>query len=86
MAHLLQLADIDYVGRFSPQLVCYSFWDQQDHYVFQYSMLCVQVTVNSLCHQLQWASMFGMFVIVYLLALTLLGSGLHICNSWKGRL
>ena len=29
---------------------------------------------------------FGMFVIVYLLALMLLCSCLHICNSWKGRL
>ena len=57
MAHLLQLADVDCVGRFSPQLVCHSFWDQQDHYIFQYSTLCVQVTVNALCHQLQWASM-----------------------------
>ena len=50
----MSIASVDSI----PNLyVVRSFWGQQDHYVFQYSKLCVQVTISTQCHQLQRASM-----------------------------
>lgn len=56
-SHLLQLVDVDCVGRFSPQLVLYCFLVQQDLYMFPYTMWCFQLTSCVLFQQLQWASM-----------------------------